>query len=623
MVRFGSKTMNKPAQGEFLMRRLVILLCFLVLALAGLVASLPLLVSSDTVRTAIVQRLSELTGREVAFRGNPTVQFRPFLAIEISDLTISDQNADTEDASLLSVEKVQAQLEIIPALMGDISLDKFRLLRPRLNLKVYPDGQSSWHFDKGQLFEAFYGTSKSILKEDKFDQIVNTRLGNFTIVDGAMQYEDTIADSIQEITSMNGVITWPQTNTGAQIEGVAIWRGENINFNTSFQEPMTLMAGGETEVSINIESTPVNLTFEGSANMLSNLFFNGKLQLSTPSTTRLSDILETRIGNFGSLKLIGDVEATAKTMRLTDAAIEVSENAAEGVISISFDEVGDSKIDGTLAFEDLDFSTAFAIQPPQGEGQINDPGRNTRIDLRVSANTINAGFTQLEQVAAIVRADEHGWTVDIGDAQAFDGSLIAKFGETIIDEKTLAFLDSSAIDVDTSTIFGLFEENRIKLSGNANFNTSLRGKDLASLLMRRNISGSFDIQLTDGALEGIDLPGLLEELKTGEANQQVQALPAGSTPAKELSMSLFITDSVASIGKSSLVSGDTRIQLLGSIDVRQGNLALRAQEITDEGPEPERLFLGGTLKDPLISLKRIRKTEDTTSGDKIVVGVWN
>lgn len=590
------------------MRRLVILIGVLALALVGLVASLPFLVSTETVRSAILERLTELTGREVSFRGSPKVLFSPFLAIEISDLLISDRSDNPEEDSLLSAERVQAQLEIIPALLGDVSLNKFRLVRPRLNLRVKPDGSTSWQFDKGQLFEAYDSTAKSIEDEENTTRISSTRLGDFTIVDGAILYEDSTAGSTQEVTSINGVINWPQTNTGAQVEGLGIWRGENINFESRFEKPMTLMGGGESALSVTVSSTPINLEFEGMANMFSNLFFSGRLQLSTPSTNRLSEILETRIGNFGSLSLIGDVEATSSTMRLTEAAVEISENAATGVLSISFDELGDSKINGTLAFDELDFSSLISDGQSQTENQISDPERKTSIDLRVSANSINAGFTQLEEVAAIVTADEQGWTLDIGDAKAFGGGLIAKFGESVVEDKKQAFLDAAATDVDAGSLSSLLSETRFTINGTARIDANVRGKDFASLLARQGVSGTIEAKLENANIDGIDLPGLLASLKSDESDQGVQSLPAGNTNAEEFSISLFLTDSIANIGVASLVSADTKIQLLGSIDVRLGNLALRAQEVTDEGPEPERLFLGGTLKNPLISLQKLRKS---------------
>ncbi|MEM9330579.1 MAG: AsmA family protein, partial [Pseudomonadota bacterium] len=167
------------------MKRLMMMLAVLMLILAGVVASLPMFVSSATVRTYILEHLVGLTGREVTFRGDPSVSFNPFLGIEISDLTISDPMANEGDPPLLDASKVQAQLEIIPALFGQIEISQYLLVRPRLNLKVYSDGNSNWHFKQGNLHDAYQETQDSLQSETSATP-VSAGLGTFLIDDGTV-----------------------------------------------------------------------------------------------------------------------------------------------------------------------------------------------------------------------------------------------------------------------------------------------------------------------------------------------------------------------------------------------------------------------------------------------------
>ncbi|MEO1141713.1 MAG: AsmA family protein, partial [Pseudomonadota bacterium] len=143
------------------MKRIVYLLIGVVLLLSALVVSIPFLLSSDIVRAGLLSNLKELTGRNVTFRGNPTISFQPFLGIEISELVVSGLPDANDQTPLLKVETVNAQLDILPALLGNVEITQYQLVRPELDLRIYQHGKANWEFEKGSLREVFTPTGES------------------------------------------------------------------------------------------------------------------------------------------------------------------------------------------------------------------------------------------------------------------------------------------------------------------------------------------------------------------------------------------------------------------------------------------------------------------------------
>ncbi|MEM9278922.1 MAG: AsmA family protein, partial [Pseudomonadota bacterium] len=551
------------------MKRLIATMAVLMLILGGIVASLPLFVSSSTVRTYIVNHLESLTGREVTFRGDPGVSFNPFLGIEVSDLVISDPIAGPSAPPLLKVDKIQAQLDIIPALFGDIKITQYLLLRPRLNLKTYGNGNSNWHFKKGQLHEAFRH-AQATLQGDAEARSEEADLGTFIIVDGAITYEDEIAGQVENITSIKGNIDWSNTAEAASIDTTAIWHGEIVASKFDFSEPLNLMAGGESQANVVFESAPAAIEFSGSANMLSNLFIKGELTLNTPSLQRFSEFFVTGFTDIylpGTIDMAGQIEATGDMLRITEAEISVAGHSATGVLTLGTDEISNASINGTLAFDTIDLSS-FITDNSESISQLTDStdAKAVKVDLRVSANTIDAGILNLSDVAAAVNVTADNWTVDVGDSQTLGGNLIARIGKRKEDDGPLILMEVTATNVDAAAVSELFPDRAVGITGTGNFNASLRSKNFADFLSTKGLNGSLEARLANGSITGIDMTRLLAGTVDAANNNLSDTELGDKTDFDSSKFNFFIRNGIASISQSSINSSDNRIQIIGRVD---------------------------------------------------------
>ena len=139
---------------------------------------------------------------------------------------------------------------------------------------------------------------------------------------------------------------------------------------------------------------------------------------------------------------------------------------ATGVLQLSKNELGQSRLDGTLAFDQINATSylqGWSAGTTTTDATPDDGG--LILDLRISAKTVETGPVTLEDVAATINGDHHNWIFDIGESSAFGGQLIAKFGSRQEEEKQFKFLELRASDVTLSEITNMMDEQFIKVTG--------------------------------------------------------------------------------------------------------------------------------------------------------------
>ena len=577
---------------------LVIIACF--------IAAIPFLVSTQTVRNGITAKIEELTGREVTFQGNPSLSFSPFLGFEISDLELIDPNNNETTQPLFKVEKVKAQIDLLPALTGKVEITEYQFLRPKIFLQTDKSGNNNWDFNKGSLTKAL-----KIANDNRANQTTNTfsfaGIGNLLITDGILIYENEVTNTSKTVTSMNGMISWPDLNSQIDITGNGIWRGEGITTNAKIKNPIEILSGGESPVTIDLNSQPLSFIFDGTANMLANLFVKGELEAKTPSINRLAEILETDLGDFSSSEewnAKGLFEATANNTNLSQANFSIGENTATGVIRVSALEDGKSKLDGTLAFETIDLVDYFNSLGLTSETKIQpEIISDLNIDLRISSQVISVGTITLDKVAAAIIMDNQGWTFDIGDASAFNGKLVAKLGERLANEKRQAFLDISATDMDADSITKLLGAETFGISGKTSFVANVRSNKLKDGLLKSGLNGSFSGKFSDGEITGIDLNELISDDSQDAPINLTGFDNDASTAYQTMDIKLFLNNGIATVSKTKIQTDSIMIQAIGEIDLPEGKLNLQLQELSDQGPKQARYLIKGFANNPSFTRK--------------------
>ncbi len=595
-----------------------------VVVIAGLVlAALPWLVSSEHVRQQILSRVVEITGREMTFSDVPRVTFRPFLGIEISDVVFKDPNAGTDDPPLLHMERMQAQLGILPALVGRAEISNFRFVRPRFNLRVYEDGSINWSFPQGSVWnvleearrirEATPGTQSADLSS-----VSAVSLGWFQIIDGTLDYENRRTGRRETLTGINGEMSWPDTRSAWSIRGNCIWRSEAFDFSASSPSPLLVLSGGTAPVVASLKSGAFDFSFEGDGNLIADLHLTGNGKLATPSLRRFAGLFGSAMPPGSALaefSVSGTLDTTPMKFAFTEADVMLDGNSGRGALQLSLDKSNRAKLTGTISAGAIDLSRYVGdlagdpAQPAEGAAPVL-PMIDMEMDLRLSAASASVGALSLGDVAATVSIHNGEGVIDAGNATLFGGTLS---GEVAIRREGSDYLvEATAMgnDMDAGAAFTQAGTGPFSLTGTADADIKVRSRGATLARLRENLSGEGSLQAQNGVLRGADFADLLRRAQAPAEPGELLKLD-GETAFRTLSAKIGIERNMADVRNLSITNSKVTAQIGGRADLSQGGLALRML-VTPTDPPPAgstlapeaRLFVGGSFQNPLLTRSR-------------------
>lgn len=615
-------------------RNLLATILILALVAGGFLVALPTLVSTELIRARLVQEISNWTGYSVEAHQAPHISFFPVFNASLNDVTIRNP-WQRDGAPFMQAERIEVDLSLLSALTGNVAFTETKIVRPRFVLDEPIKSLS----EIGEALEKSDGRIGDVMREAKAALVANPAkpdmstvssqpFGRVRLEDAMVTFKRPINGAEEQISSISGVFDWPQTSGVASFQGKAIWHGEETEIDSSATRALLLLAGGTSPLQVNLSSTPLTLSFNGSANLAKDQFVEGTLSLTSPSLRRTlewSRMVTIPSAPIGSFTLDASVSGSATRMKLDGLTATLNDNPAKGVIEVVLNK-GTPSITGTLAFETLDLHSVFSgIMPlPDGSSDSNaviDTAflRQLNLDLRVSTQKATAGSANLSNVAATAQIRNGRAIFDIGDAAAFDGAVAASFQLVAEgDGAATGELRLNGTDVNSTAIASLLGlGNRFEL-----------GKGTVSLVLKGPISrwssalssakGTLSMRFGSGQIRSLDFNQLLSKAKTDRfysLNEKTDAWLAFD----KLEIKANIMDGVAALDTALIQNKLGTLTFAGIVTLMSKSLALTgdfavpvtapavAEGAAADAPKPEptfnhtRFFIGGSLDNPFIS----------------------
>lgn len=619
-------------------RNLLATILLLAFIAGGILVALPSLVSTDLIRERLAQEISNWTGYSVEASQEPHISFFPTFTASMGNVTIRNPWA-TEGQPFMQAERIEVDLSLLSALMGKTEFTETKIIRPRFVL----DEPIKSLADIGEALARSDGRIGDVVREAKAAIVANPAkpdmstvssqpFGRVRLEDAMVTFKRPINGAEEQISSISGVFDWPQTSGIASFQGKAIWHGEETEIDSSASKALLLLAGGSSPMQINLSSTPLTLSFNGSANIAKDRFFEGTLSLTSPSLRRTlewSRMAEIPTAPIGSFTLDASVTSSSSRVKLDNLTATLNDNPAKGVIEITLNNAATGTplgINGTLAFETLDLRSVFSGIMPLPDGSANsDAEINTaflkqlNLDLRVSAQKATAGNVSLTKVAATAQVRNGRAIFDIGDATAFDGSVAGSF--QLADEPeagTTGELRLNGTDVTSASIASLLGlGNRFEL-GKGTVSLVLKGPITRWSTALSSAKGTLSMRFGNGQIRSLDLNRLLSKAKTDRffsLNEKTDAWLS----LDRLELKANIMDGVAALETAQIQNKLGTFTFAGIVTLVSKSLALTgdfaapiatpapAEGAPADAPKPEpmfnhtRFFIGGSWDNPFIS----------------------
>lgn len=599
------------------MNRLLQTLVALIVLFGVVLLAVPYLLSSTSVKTSIEAQLSRLTGSRVTLNGESTISLNPYLGVSYQNVSLK-KDADT--APFLIVEDMKAHINLLSALTGNIKLSRLQLIRPKLSLIIDVNGVKNW--------SVFYGQSRNPVVDSRHEAEGPVELGIIQLQDGIVTFEDRRTLTQQDVTAINGSVTWPIPDVASTANLKGIWNGEAVSVLGEVQNALKVLNGGESDFTLSISSTPVTLSYNGSIDAGENRMVQGDMNLSSPSPQRLLEWTGINLRAFallGALELSSRLVADTHQIKFDALSLSINESTAQGRMQLLFKENNNNALNGTLAFQSIKLPTSHDIItsffPPENDKTMLFNGLD--MDLRLSAVSAEGGGLKLENIAATALVRDGLANIDIGQSTAFGGTMTGTFnvgGHEKIELST----DITLTNIDLGELTSLYGPGLVTLGGkgNARFKLKSIAPDKDNLL--RYLNGDGRITGENGEIQGVNLQTVLDAEESPQ-NTNSSAVFSGTTDFDVIKLEFFIANGLAFLRNSELVNPDYSVKLGGRSDLAGRTLALRGKllkqvEPQNEGDAKQTLtlpfFVGGTSTEPLYIGLPSKLTIHPASSDK-------
>ncbi|MEM7462219.1 MAG: AsmA-like C-terminal region-containing protein [Pseudomonadota bacterium] len=607
------------------MKRFIISAAVLIASIAGLIAALPYFVSSDAVREQILKQAVQVTGREMSFREAPRVLFNPFLGIEINSVIFEDPFAGPDDPPLLQMDHLRGQLDLFSAIFGRAEIKLFQFIRPKFNFRIYENGDVGWHFPEGQVWDVLekardQGTAQEGGEVTEVVELPVVKLGEFEIVDGIIEFEDRSTQSRETITNINARIVWPDTASPLTVSGSSIWRDEAFEFTLASQEALMLFSGGGTVLEFTANSGAFTTSFAGIANTLSDLHLSGDVHFASPSLRRFLNFLGEPVlpgSTLAEFEATGKMSGTFRQIQLNDATISLDGNQGSGVLQIARRKPGKVLINGTLAYDAIDFTPYFsALRQEIAIGKNTIPASDllqlADMDLRLSATEAKIDEVSLANFAASLSVQDNRSVFNIGNANLFGGVLVGEFG--LAENGAVSEFRANAIysDFDVALVNAALGRSQLNLLGRGKAQIDIQSSGSAAIDLARNLKGQVQFEISDGFLTGIDMGTLRSTVLSAQSGSDTLE-PGGQTAFELLEGNVAFNRSSSWIRSMHLHAPDVSAQIAGRSALDLSAIALRLRigppvEATDRPDQDDEDFnndtlvlVGGSVDNPIVT----------------------
>ncbi|TAN10366.1 MAG: AsmA family protein [Rhizobiaceae bacterium] len=578
-----------------------------ILAAAVIFVTLPLLASTQIVRYRIAQEMEALTGYRVTLGDAPEIRIWPSFHGVLKNVTLSEWGSDNQP--VVEADQVDIDLSAVAALMGRAEFASARFIRPVI--RVAPHGLLYLPASPGggRIVDAIQTASEAVSanpSKPDTSALPSHSLGTIEISDGRVVVANKGAERTV-VDKLAGKIDWPALNSAASVSLTGKWRGQDFKLDFSLGQPLVLFGGGTSDLSVDLGSTPLAVSFEGTANLSQNTYFDGQIKLAAQSVRQVLEWSGSGMASgapAGPLTVTSHLSGNSRRLKLDKAEIALDKNPGMGVIEISMLGATPS-ISGTLAFDQFDigsFLTAFtplvaALKPGPDEGKM---ANKLNVDLRLSANKALAGPIPLANIAATAQVKGGLSVFDISDATAFGGSVQAGLHLDRQADGNHVELRMHAADIDLSALTEALGVKGLLAKTPATIAFSLKGIGETWKHIFSDGHGTFSAKLGAGSIKGFDLSDFIKRTKAG-GFFSLRDVANGSLKLAKAEIKATIVNGLAKIDKATASGPPGSLSLVGVVPYLGGGLALSGTLTPADSKPTTNFFIGGLWSAPFVA----------------------
>lgn len=586
-----------PRWLKWLVYGFIVLTCTLILLYALLASGL----SNASLKSRMESGLSSWSGLRVQSYGGVTFGLFPPKATLARVKADSAIPAITIEADAVSVSFSLFSLMTQQPVMREIDVSGGQIIVDARKPLEFADFVSA--STVGTAVEA----TKAVVGSDGNDQSGMTGTG---IAPGVLRFRGTKL-SVQwpggrqdDVEELGGAFRWTSLKGAASLSASGTLNGESTRFEGTSAEPLKLLAGLESAVSMQFKADPVSFDYVGTLAHPSDLFAEGKLKVSAPSLSAVlawMNVSAALPANQGALDLEANLSHADGKLMLNDLTMAFGGNPANGMLV--FDpSLPTPLVSGTLAFEKADLGLLISAFQPSSQNISSDAAlKGLDLDLRFSAETVQASVFVLTNAAGTIKISGNETLLDLGSSQLASGECIGslKFSGPAGKREGVAKLSLRDVMADQLVDYGASFPT---LSAPLSAQIEASGEFYNWIQFIRQAKGTLKLTVGEGVARNFSTETLAGLISGGAVFALTEAY-AGLAPVVSGEVNAILSRGAAIISMADLQFTSHEVRLAGAVPLLSGGVALSGR-IAPAGNQPDGLpfFVGGTWSRPFVTM---------------------
>ncbi|OWY06062.1 hypothetical protein B6V75_08215 [Thioclava sp. F1Mire-8] len=504
--------------------RALALVVLIALSLGGAL----LLIPSTKIAQIAEARFEAVTGRKMTLSGTVHATIWPQLGVRTGPVEIA--NADwSKDGPMLSAKGLQIGVDPGALMGGEIRVSKVDVLSPNILLERRKDGTGNWDFAPPA---AATSTQTARPSPGEGGGITAFSLDKGEISDGSVRWIDHASGKSLTLTGLDASLALPSFDGPARLDLTGQVNGKALKVNGTLGGFASFLAGDPVSTDLALTLDASSISFKGTFGTAP-LAAKGPLTASVKDPTALAAIfgqtaldLPKGLGR-DTITAKGDVTLGADgAVQLRGGKLTLDGNALSVAGDLSFAK-GEPRIDAQIDAGALDLSalagasgTAGAGGASSGSGSGASGWSTTPIDasglraldgkIALDASSIDFGTAKLGPTKAQITIDNGRAVADLRQVSAYGGSVT---GQVVANARNgfSASADLVAKGISMQPLLSDLADYR-RLDAKADLTVNLLASGNSQAALARSLSGSGDVAFGKGALEGLDLVGMLRTL---------------------------------------------------------------------------------------------------------------
>ena len=169
---------------------------------------LPFFVDAQKYKPLLEKRVSEMTGRPFAVRGDVSVSFFPFVGVSFSDLHLGNPPG-FEARDFVAVKSFDVRVKVLPLLSRDVQVKRFVVTEPQITLIKNKQGRGNWEFGtEGSAKSSPPATDRPPPEKSARElPIRSLTVGDFSVSNGSVVWIDKASDTRKTIEALDVKVT--------------------------------------------------------------------------------------------------------------------------------------------------------------------------------------------------------------------------------------------------------------------------------------------------------------------------------------------------------------------------------------------------------------------------------